>query len=133
MAQKQGGKGKQSSQSDKNYWARIKAAGGQSKRKLRNIARNKAGKSGAIDYGPKPFKTVLQRVVFSGTVKDNFPAWNIEGKYPPHFIIADGITIGVEERESDALKIFNERRPGSFAQVRRVDPHGNTLIVAAYR
>ena len=72
MAQ-QGGKGTQSSQSDKNYWARLKVSGGVSKAKARKIAAAAKRKQGVIDYGRKPAEPALPRVVFSGQPQENFP------------------------------------------------------------
>jgi len=112
MAQKQGGKGKSSSQSDRNYWARIKAGGGVTKAKAARI--KNAGKTATvIDYGRKPQSKPLESVVFSGQVSDNFPKWGI----PPVFVISDGVTIDVRARETEALATFSQRRPGAFTRV----------------
>ena len=88
------------------------AAGGMTKAKA---ARSAAGAKSAlhIDYKSSPKGKSLESVVFSGQVAANFPKWGI----PPVFVIADGITIDVQARESDALATFKERRPGSFTQV----------------
>lgn len=64
---------------------------------------------GARATKPRP----VESVVFSGTVKENFPKWEI----PPVFVIADGITIDVSPRENDAMATFRERRPGTFTRV----------------
>jgi hypothetical protein len=112
MAAKQGGNGKQSSQSDKNYWARLKAAGGSTKHKAARIKASAKSVAG-IDYGRAVKPRPVESVVFSGTVKENFPKWEI----PPVFVIADGITIDVQARENDAMVTFRERRPGSFTRV----------------
>jgi hypothetical protein len=88
MASKQGGKGKQSSQSDKNYWARIKARGGVSARKEKNIKR--AGK-GSPDFPRIHTSRPVERVVFSSPVAR--VAYDGE---PVHWLIVEGQTIATE-------------------------------------
>lgn len=127
MAAKQGGKGKTSSQSDKNYWSRLNASGGKTRQKT---ARSSAGGKSAlsINYGRKPQSKPLESVVFSGQVSANFPKWGV----PPVFVISDGVTIDVQARETDAMTTFHERRPGTFT---RVVIGGNLprVIASAYR
>ncbi len=126
MAQ-QGGKGKQSSQSDKNYWARLKAGGGISKRKAKNIAAAGKRKQGTIDYGRKIPEASLQRVVFSGQPKENFPASAGHG-YFPHFVIVAGVTVDVLPRETDAIASLGESKRRLPGYVARVSPLGSTIL-----
>lgn len=141
MAQKQGGTGKQSSPSDKAYWARKGTGGSQKTRRIEQHAR-RMGKtlkqlesSGALSSPTFPRVQVpreLEKVVFSGTVKDNFPAWAVYG-HVPHFVISDGVTIGVEARETDAMGIFSQRKPGAFAKVVRASPIETKILAYAFR
>lgn len=126
----QGGKGKKSSQSDKNYWARLKAAGGVSKRKAGKIAAASKRKQGTIDYGRIPPKENLPRVVFSGMVGENFPKQAPLGHFP-HLVIVAGVTVDVCARETDALASFpaaKRRLPGYVA---RVSPLGSRILARA--
>jgi hypothetical protein len=97
MAQKQGGKGKSSSQSDLNYWNRLKLSGGRSKRKLRNL--KNAGKlAGSVpDYGRKPAKGKSpERVVFSGQTAKQSGAFL-------HIIRCNGVILEISPRLSDVI------------------------------
>ena len=141
MAQKQGGKGKQSSPSDKAYWARKGTGASQKTRKIEQHARRMgktlkqletAGAFGTPSFPRVQVPRELEKVVFSGTVKDNFPAWAVYG-HIPHFIISDGVTIGVEARETDAMQVFRERKPGGFAKVVRVSPIETKILAYAFR
>lgn len=127
MASSQGGKGKTSSQSDKNYWSRLNTAGGKTRRKA---ARSASGAKSAlaIDYGRKPQSKPLESVVFSGQVSLNFPKLGI----PPVFVISDGVTIDVQARETDALLTFNSRRPGTFTRV-VVGENPPRILASSYR
>ena len=126
MAQ-QGGKGKQSSQSDKNYWARLKASGGVSKSKARKIAAAAKRKQGVIDYGRKPAEFSPQRVVFSGQPQENFPKLAEQG-YFPHFVIVAGVTVDVLPRETDAIASLGTAKRRLPGYVARVTPSGSRII-----
>lgn len=126
MAQ-QGGKGKQSSQSDKNYWARLKSSGGVSKSKARKIAAAGKRKQGVIDYGRKPAEFSLPRVVFSGQPKENFPKMAEQG-YFPHFVIVAGVTVDVLPRETDAIASLGTAKRRLPGYVARVTPSGSRII-----
>lgn len=123
----QGGKGKQSSQSDKNYWARLKAGGGVSKSKARKIAAAGKRKQGTIDYGRPPAEFSPQRVVFSGQPSVNFPKLAEQG-YFPHFVIVAGVTVDVLPRETDAVASLGASKRRLPGYVARVTPSGSRII-----
>ncbi len=123
----QGGKGKQSSQSDKNYWTRLKAAGGTSPAKKRKIAAAAKRKQGTIDYGRKIPEASPQRVVFSGTPKENFQASAAFG-YFPHFVIVAGVTVDVLPRETDAIASLGTSKRRLPGYVARVSPLGSVIL-----
>jgi len=103
MSQKQGGKGKQSSQSDKNYWARVSARPGKiSKTKELRAARHakrmgitlaQLQASGACQSSPVfprvAQKRPVERTVFSGSGIPKHPPEN------PAILICEGVTIDI--------------------------------------
>jgi hypothetical protein len=123
----QGGKGKSSSQSDKNYWARLKAAGGVSPAKKRKIAEAAKRKQGVIAYGRPPTEFSPQRVVFSGTPKEDFPKAALVG-YFPHFVVVAGVTVDVLSRETDAITSLGTAKRRLPGYVARVTPSGSTIV-----
>lgn len=126
MAQ-QGGKGKQSSQSDKNYWTRLKASGGVSRRKAAKIAAAAKRKQGVIDYGRPPAEFSPPRVVFSGQPSVNFPKLAEQG-YFPHFVIVAGVTVDVLPRETDAIASLGASKRRLPGYVARVTTSGSRIL-----
>jgi hypothetical protein len=106
MAQKQGGKGKASSQSDKNYWARVKARGGVSTHKEANQkAQKKNPVRAAGDYPRKPIeRKPAERVVFSGPVKD-------QRGIPLHRVTCNGVILELSPKHSDAITAVSDIIP----------------------
>lgn len=110
MTQKQGGKGKSSSQSDKNYWNRVKLEGGAERRREKRIARHRVRMglnisqialatnppSHRFPHKPRP----LEKVVFSGKVPDY-------ADIPLHVVFVAGVLIEISPKQSTAETAFS--------------------------
>ena len=108
MAKKQGGKGKQSSQSDKNYWSRISSRPG--KVSARKAANQKRSGINIPNYGkkaraPKP----IERVIFSQNL---IPAKDRQDNREVSLVICNGVLLDITQRETTAAIVAGSILPG---------------------
>ena len=128
MAQKQGGKGKQSSQSDKNYWSRISSRPG--KVSARKAANQKRSGINVCTYGKIPrSKKPAESAIFSQSLIE--PRKRQDGR-ELSLIICNGILLDITPRETDAAIVAGSILPGLGWTHTRLNPLSgrNTLIAS---